>query len=109
MKQNNMSSVSNVIVTTRLQLGASQGKRVTQEQFAELVVEGLVNVSISRRSIIAWENGQFEPSTDLLLFLLARYYGMDDWRRTFAVECLKAKLPEVFDSGVIELSLPVAQ
>ena len=105
MKSSENGSVPGVVIKTRLQLGAKLGQKVTQEHFAELVIEGLINVSVSRGSVVAWENGKYDPPTDLLLILIARYHGTNDWRRTFAMECLKAKLPEVFDSGVIVLPL----
>ena len=73
---------------------------LTQDKFAEAINEKLINTSVSRVSVSNWLNGKYEPETDLLLILLVVY---SDWRKQFAVDCLMAKLPEVFDSGIIKL------
>jgi transcriptional regulator with XRE-family HTH domain len=73
---------------------------MTQDKFAEALNESLVNTNISRVSVSYWLNGKHMPETDLLLEMLCVY---EDWRMKFAVHCLTAKLPEVFESGIIKL------
>lgn len=62
--------------------------------FAEALGEHLVNTGISHQSAMNWEKGTTEPSTDFLLICLVVH---EDWRVDWAIECLCAKLPEVFD------------
>lgn len=79
---------------------------LTQQKFADGLTASLVNTNISRVSVTNWCNGKSSPSTDFLLVCAVAY---DDWRRSWAMSCLKAKLPEVFDSGVVTFNLPIAQ
>jgi transcriptional regulator with XRE-family HTH domain len=72
----------------------------TQDKFAEALNESLINTNVSRVSVSYWLKGKYEPETDLLLILLCVY---SDWRMKFAVEALTAKLPEVFESGIVKL------
>lgn len=78
---------------------------LTQQKFADAVTASLVNTEISRVSVTNWCNGKSSPSTDFLLVCAVAY---EDWRRAWAMDCLKAKLPEVFDSGVVVFKLPLA-
>jgi len=78
------------------------GYGLTQEQFAAHITASLVNTEISRVSVTNWCNGKSSPSTDFLLVCAVAY---DDWRRAWAMECLKAKLPEIFDAGVVSFKL----
>jgi transcriptional regulator with XRE-family HTH domain len=73
---------------------------MTQEKFADALNESLINTNVSRVSVSNWLNGKYEPETDLLLVLLCVY---GDWRMRFAVDALMAKLPEVFESGIVKL------
>jgi len=73
---------------------------LTQDKFAEALNESLINTNVSRVSVSNWLNGKYEPETDLLLILIVVYSG---WQKRFAVDCLSAKLPEVFESGIIKL------
>jgi Helix-turn-helix. len=73
---------------------------LTQDKFAQALNKELINANVSRVSVSHWLNGKYEPETDLLLELLCVY---EDWRMKFAVHCLAAKLPEVFDSGIVKL------
>jgi len=41
--------------------------------------------------------------------LLVCAVAYKDWRRSWAIDCLKAKLPEVFEAGVVTFNLPVAE
>jgi transcriptional regulator with XRE-family HTH domain len=66
---------------------------LTYRSFAEALTEHLVNTGISHTSIANWEKGINDPSTDFLLTCLVVH---QDWRRQFAIDCLQAKLPEVF-------------
>jgi len=66
----------------------------TYRGFAELLNEHLVNTNITYASVMNWERGMTVPNTDLLLVLLMVH---GDWRRQFAIDCLCAKLPEVFE------------
>lgn len=79
---------------------------LTQEKFAAQITTSLVNTNISRVSVTNWCNAKSSPSTDFLLLCATVY---DDWRRSWAMSCLKAKLPEVFESGVITFNLPIAE
>ena len=74
--------------------------KLTQEKFAEALNESLVNTNVSRSSVSYWLSGKWEPETDFLLVLLCVY---GDWRMRFAVDALMAKLPEVFESGIVKL------
>lgn len=74
--------------------------KMTQEQLAAALTESLVNTSISRVTVTNWKNGISSPNTDFLLVCMVAY---TDWRRSFAIDCLKAKLPEVFESGMVKL------
>ncbi len=79
---------------------------LTQQKFADEITDSLVNTNISRVSVTNWCNGKSSPSTDFLLLCAVAY---DDWRRSWAMSCLKAKLPEVFETGVVTFHLPTAQ
>lgn len=79
---------------------------LTQKKFAEGLTASLKNTNISRVSVTNWCNGKSSPSTDFLLVCAVAY---EDWRRSWAMSCLKAKLPEVFDSGVVTFHLPKAE
>lgn len=77
---------------------------LTQQRFAESLNESLVNIDVSRVAVTNWCNSKSSPSTDFLLICAVVY---EDWRRSWAMACLKVKLPEVFDSGVMEFRLPI--
>ena len=78
---------------------------LTQDKFATALNESLINTEVSRVAVTNWCNSKSSPSTDFLLICAVVYR---DWRRTWAVNCLKVKLPEVFDSGVVVFKLPLA-
>ena len=67
---------------------------LTYRAFANALNEYLVNISISHVAIMNWEKNITDPNTDFLLICLVVY---DDWRAEWAVKCLCAKLPEVFN------------
>jgi len=75
---------------------------LTHQQIADELTSSLTNIDISRVSVTNWFNGKSSPDTDFLLVCAVAY---EDWRRSWAMACLKAKLPEVFDSGVVEFHL----
>lgn len=79
---------------------------LTQGKFAEALNSRLVNTDVSRVAVTNWCNSKSLPSTDFLLVCAVVY---KDWRRAWAMDCLKVKLPEVFDSGVVEFKLPLAE
>ena len=89
------------VVETYLDQGS-----MTQEQFADALTESLINTGISRVAVTNWKNGNSSPNTDFLLVCIVAY---SDWRRKFAIDCLKVKLPEVFDSGMVTFHLPKAR
>ena len=70
---------------------------LTYRAFAETLIEHLVNTSISHQTVMNWEKGMTDPGTDFLLICLVVH---DDWRTDWAIECLCAKLPEVFDRRI---------
>lgn len=82
----------------------NSGDGMTHQQFADALTASLVNTNISRVSVTNWANGKTEPSTDFLLVCISAY---TDWRRQFANDCLKIKLPETFASGILQL--PIAK
>jgi hypothetical protein len=69
----------------------------TYRAFAEALNEHLVNSHISHASVANWEKGITDPETDFLLVCLVVH---DDWRAEWAIDCLCAKLPEVFDRHI---------
>lgn len=73
---------------------------LTHEKFAAQITASLKNTKISRVAVTNWSNGHSSPSTDFLLICLVAY---KDWRYLWARDCLKEKLPEVFDAGIITL------
>lgn len=79
---------------------------LTHEKFALALNKSLVNTNIGRVAVTNWCNSKSSPSTDFLLICAITY---DDWRRSWAMSCLKVKLPEVFDSGVMEFKLPITE
>lgn len=80
--------------------------KLTQQRFSEALNESLVGTDVSRVSVTNWCNGKSSPSTDFLLICAVAY---EDWRRSWAMSCLKAKLPEVFDAGVITFNLSLSK
>jgi len=111
MQPEDYPKISTIVKTTRLQLAANMQRTVSQDEFGDMLVDGLVNVAISGTSVSAWENERYEPDSDLLWTLAVRHYGTADWRLKFALQCLRAKLPDVFDSGLVnveELELSIA-
>jgi DNA-binding XRE family transcriptional regulator len=88
----------------RLKLGAEMGRIVTQEEFGQILVHGLVNTGISRQTIHKWESGKGEPDVNFLLSIYTyHFWNQADWRRCWALDCLKVMKPETFDSGIIDL------
>lgn len=67
---------------------------MTQTQFADALNFSLRNTGVSRVSVSNWLNGKYEPETDFLLLVMMVY---SDWRMQWAIDCLCAKLPEVFE------------
>jgi transcriptional regulator with XRE-family HTH domain len=80
--------------------------KLTQQRFSEALNESLVGIDVSRVSVTNWCNGKSSPSTDFLLICAVAY---EDWRRSWAMSCLKVKLPEVFDAGVITFNLSLSK
>lgn len=78
---------------------------LTQQSFADGLTASLKNTNISRVSVTNWCNGKSSPSTDFLLICAVAY---EDWRRSWAISCLKVKLPEVFEAGIVTFHLPLA-
>lgn len=70
---------------------------MTYRAFADALNEHLVNTSVAHATVMNWEKGCTEPSTDFLLTCLVVY---TDWRADWSVECLCAKLPEVFAPAI---------
>jgi transcriptional regulator with XRE-family HTH domain len=67
---------------------------LTYRAFAEALNERLMNTSVTHSTVMNWEKGLTEPETDTLLVCLVAY---NDWRMQFAIDCLCAKLPEVYE------------
>jgi transcriptional regulator with XRE-family HTH domain len=66
----------------------------TQRAFAKNLGQSIKNIGITHATIGNWEAGKHEPGTDFLLLVMMVY---SDWRMEWAIDCLCAKLPEVFD------------
>ena len=66
---------------------------LTLRGFAESLNEKLVDTSVSHVSVGNWQRNQAEPATDFLTLVVMRYR---DWRFDWALDCLAAKLPEVW-------------
>lgn len=79
--------------------GYRQVHKMTLREFADALTCS-VKAEITFASISNWEKGSSIPSTDLLLQILIVH---DDWRQGFALECLRAKLPEVFVDHALTL------
>jgi DNA-binding transcriptional regulator YiaG len=97
--KNEVMRIRDVTSIYREQLGVSQDK------FASMLIEDLVNIKVTRQAVSNWEMGQDHPSTDFLLICSVVY---KDWRSKWAIDCLKVKLPEVFDSGIVTFKLPTS-
>lgn len=67
---------------------------LTQDKFADALNFSLRNTGVSRVSVSNWLNDKHEPETDFLLLVMMVY---SDWRMEWAIRCLCAKLPEVFE------------
>ena len=98
--------VNQIVKTFRENLGEIMGRPISQEQFGELVIEGLFNIAVVRQTVANWETGRTEPPMDFLIALYTYHFGTSAWQLGFAAECLKAMRPETFKSGIIELSFP---
>lgn len=85
-----------------------KGKKLTLRQFADEINEKLVNTSVTYATVNRWEmdDHYYEPDMRLLFECLATYA---DWRRAWAVDCLKAMFPDLFLTGVVRIELPVAE
>lgn len=71
-----------------------QSMDMTYRSFAEALNEHLINTNITHTSVANWEKGMTDPNTDFLLVCLVMN---TDWQRQWAIDCLCAKLPEVFE------------
>ena len=91
-------TLSDVIKEYRKQTGLSV------RQFGETLTEKLVNSSLSGQTIHRWESEPNQAPDLYLFFNLFTTYT--DWRMYFAVDCLKALMPHVFDSGMVTFHLP---
>jgi len=109
MEDNENNKIGAIVKTARLQLGALMERSVSQEEFGDLLMDGLVNVPLSRTSVSAWENGKYEPDSDLLWTLVVQHYGTKDWRLYFGLNCLRAKIPDVFDIGIVNIKFPIVE
>lgn len=69
---------------------------MTYRAFAEALIEHLSNIGISHQTVMNWEKGVTDPTTDFLLNCIV-IYQHTDWRTQWAIDCLCAKLPVVFD------------
>ncbi len=63
-------------------------------EFADALNEKLVNTSVTRGAVHQWEKYHSDLRTDYLLMVMMVY---NDWRMDWAIDCLCAKLPEVFE------------
>ena len=69
---------------------------LTYRAFADALNEHLVNTSVSHVSVANWEKGMMDPNTDFLLNILT-VHAPESWQTQWAIDCLCAKLPVVFD------------
>lgn len=85
-----MSNFAQIVRTYR----ADQG--LTLEQMADELREqmaGTMFANLSRQAIGLWERGTL-PNT---IFLIRASRVYDDWRREFALDCLAAMEPDLFE------------
>jgi len=61
-------------------------------EFDRIIMAGQ-NKPYSFSAFSRWENGLDEPSTDWLLLVITVF---QDWKREFGINCLCAKLPEIY-------------
>lgn len=69
-------------------------QELTQYEFIAALNESLVNTSVTRQSVSNWEADKNAPDTDFLWMCIIIY---SNWRMDWAMDCLCAKLPEVFE------------
>lgn len=65
---------------------------LTLREFAEELARSFPG-SLTHATVINWRDGNSEPQSDFLLRLFV--FSGDGWRRRFALDCLRAKLPEL--------------
>jgi transcriptional regulator with XRE-family HTH domain len=80
---------------------------MTVRQFAEALSEKMVNSDLSFGTISRWESPK-DYAADVRFFLEC-FVTYTDWRMYFAVDCLKAMMPHVFDTGMVNFHLPTAE
>jgi len=59
--------------------------------FAEFISDGISD-NVSHAAVHNWRKGINQPGTGLLCEMAGSY---QDWRRAFALECLRAKHPQL--------------
>jgi len=90
-----MNEITNPVAIVTAKIRKEHG--LTYRAFADDLNEHLVNTSVTHATVQNWEKGMTEPCTDFLLICLVVH---SDWRADWAIECLCAKLPEVFDRAI---------
>lgn len=96
-----MSNTQEQVKITDVMDAYMSGNNLTHGNFAEALNASLINTNVSRVAVTSWCNSKSVPNTDFLLVCAVVY---KDWRRSWAVDCLKVKLPEVFDSGMLSFA-----
>ncbi len=91
-------TLQTVVQEYRKQTGLSVRK------FAEALTEKMVNYNLSGNTISQWETKE-NHAPDLYFFFNC-FTTYTDWRMHFAVDCLKAVMPHVFESGMVTFHLP---
>lgn len=84
------------------------GQRLSLRDFADRINEKLINTGVTYGTVNRWEDEKrpYEPDMRLLFECLATY---KDWRANWASECLAAMYPDLFQSGIVRVKLPVAE
>ena len=74
-----------------------KSQKLTLDQLAEQICEGLPGKDISRQAIHYWENGETQPN---YMFLVSMTLAYKDWRFDFALECLRILRPTVWGDSI---------
>lgn len=69
-------------------------QNISLAKFSDALNEKLIHTSVTRAAVSSWENEVYGPRAEFLLIVMMVY---SDWRMEWAIDCLCAALPEVFE------------
>lgn len=75
-------------------------QEMSLRQFAGALNANLINTGISRETVRLWECSDpgYEPNMAFLFECIATY---EDWRASFAADCLRAMYPDLIGSKIV--------